>query len=137
MSSIAQQQAQIVVVDPFPSDYAELTAEAEAHGVAWKAYTCGSDLLRSGDLRDVLCWIVQIELPDLGGVELLRMLSKCQPTTPALLVSNEYSQRAEVEVLSSGLGQYACKPLPMEWFSKWATRPVENPRKRGRRLLAS
>ncbi len=113
-TQLLQREAAIVVVDPVPDDYLALAAEVESYDLDWRHFETADDLLRYSPAGDVVCWIIHAELPDVRGIELARMLPQRPKQAPLFVVTNAYRAEIELDVLASGVGHYACKPLPLE-----------------------
>ena len=127
-TKISTGQAQIVVVDPNPEEYALEVCHADLFEAEWRFIRTADDLLRGGPWCNVRRWIVHAELPDMSGIELARQLSSRHPEVPVLVVSDSYCSALETEVLASGVAHYGCKPLSTDWLRQWiGAGPVRRP----------
>jgi DNA-binding response OmpR family regulator len=101
----------ILVVDPKQSDYDCLLrlAVAEGHEVRFLA-TAGAALRQRHEIRGGLM-IINVELPDRSGFDLVEMLQPSLKGTTVFLVGDRYAVEDEVRALRLGVSSYLCKPL--------------------------
>lgn len=101
----------ILIVDPKQSDYDCLLrlATAEGHEVRFFA-TAGAVLRQRHDMRGGLM-IINVELPDRSGFDLVEMLQPSLKSTTVFLVGDRYTVEDEVRALQLGVSSYLCKPL--------------------------
>ena len=55
--------------------------------------------------------IINVELPDLSGFDLVEMLRPIPKGTAVFLVGDQYALEDELRALRLGVGSYLCKPL--------------------------
>ena len=55
--------------------------------------------------------IINVELPDLSGFDLVEMLQPFPKGTTVFLVADQYAVEDEVRALRLGVSSYLCKPL--------------------------
>jgi two-component system, OmpR family, response regulator len=102
---------QILVVDPQPSDYDCLLPAAAADGCEIRFFATGRAMLhQSREMRGGLV-IVNVQLPDLSGFDLVEMLQPFPQGTAVFLVADRYAVEDEVRALRLGVSSYLCKPL--------------------------
>ena len=103
--------ARIFVVDSKQSDYDDLLGIAVADGCEVRFLTTGRAALRQWrEVRGGLL-IINVELPDLSGFDLVEMLQPFPKGTIVFLVANQYAVEDEVRALRLGVNSYLCKPL--------------------------
>jgi FixJ family two-component response regulator len=101
----------ILVVDPEQSDYDCLLPLAVADGCEIRFFATGGAMLRrKREMRDGLV-IVNVELPDFSGFDLVEMLQPFPQGTAVFLVADRYAVEDEVRALRLGVSSYLCKPL--------------------------
>jgi DNA-binding response OmpR family regulator len=101
----------ILVVDPKPSDYDCLLPAAAAEGCEVRFFAAGRAVLRHRrEMRGGLV-IINVELPDLSGFDLVEMLQPFPTGTAVFLVADRYAVEDEVRALRLGVSSYLCKPL--------------------------
>ena len=64
-----------------------LDALLESAGHAVRTYEHGQQLLDDPDLSDIACLVVDQKMPDMSGLELLRMLNETGRSIPSLLIT--------------------------------------------------
>jgi len=106
-------RTRIAVVDPRPSEYRPLFARLRSAEVDYAS--SGEEALRQTRFSRASLWMVAAELPDMNGIELCRAL-RPRVRVPLLLVAEEYGPQLELDVLSTGGVQLACKPLCREYL---------------------
>ena len=85
--------------------------------------------------------MINTQLPDMSGLELVRLLRRRLSGSPVTMVSDEYRVADELQVMRLGTAAYVSKPLDMHWVREFAqgaaaeqssARPVEE----GQRMVA-
>lgn len=101
----------IFVVDPKQFDYDCLLrwAAVEGHEVRFFA-TARAALRQRHEMRGVLM-IINVELPDRSGFDLVEMLKPSLKGTTVLLVGDRYAVQDELRAHRLGVSSYLCKPL--------------------------
>jgi len=82
-------------------------------------HTCESSLkaLRLVNQTDFDAIVVDIKMPELDGLELLRQIRKTRPATPVLVITGYYGSYGEVlEALRAGATDFIHKPMEWEHF---------------------
>ena len=116
--------SRIVVVDAHPNDYDSLASANSSSRVAFQFHRDGRSVLRDeGQSCPELC-VININLPDMSGLDLYDMLTERWPGVPVYFVGDDYRPEDEVLARSSGATFYFCKPLQREWLSAAATAVV-------------
>ncbi len=77
----------VAVVDDDQSILRSLEYLLESADHAVRLFTSGTALLGSGCLPDVDCLISDIDMPDIDGFELLRLIYAIRPDLPAILIT--------------------------------------------------
>lgn len=88
-------------------------AIVEAVGASFrvKAFSSGQEFLALADAVRPGCVIAQLDLPDIGGIELLEKLHVCQLDFPAILVSSATDVRTVVKALKAGAVDFLEQPV--------------------------
>jgi DNA-binding response OmpR family regulator len=105
-----------MVVDPNEGDYRQLLMHAESLGVHFRFTHTGAEALACRTLDKIAAWLINIQLPDMTGLELYHFLSQRQTQAPVLIVDNQYAEDREVTVLATGRLHYLCKPVNAYWI---------------------
>lgn len=117
MVARATQQPQVCVVDANRDDY--LALASEMHQSGYDVVVCGSGraALRHDPSNPPELWVVNMNLPDMSGPDLLSMLRWRYPQVPICLVSDDYRVEDEISARCSGAELYVCKPVASEWLT--------------------
>lgn len=102
-------RSHIVVVDTHPRDYRGLTVQAGEQGWNLHFLTRGRAALQFGAWNSVDLWLINSQLPDFCGIELLRMLHERVATSRVFIVADEYDVLQERAACAFGVGSYLCK----------------------------
>jgi len=106
---------EIVIVDPRISDY-EAWADAAADADFCFCST-GREALEHAPAGAPL-WLINAELPDMAGLELIELLRPRLRGKPVFLVADRYDPAYELAALQRGSLHFACKPLPATWLDQ-------------------
>lgn len=117
MNACTSQQPTICIVDANRDDYRDLVSEMSQAG--YDVITCdsGRAALRHDPSNSPELWVVNMNLPDMSGPDLLSMLRWRYPQTPICLVSDSYEAEDEIAARCSGAELYVCKPVASEWLT--------------------
>lgn len=107
---------QVFVVDPKKNDYLDLQSSMADSGYRVQVCNSGRAALRIDAEQAPELWIVNMNLPDMTGPDLISMLRWRYPKTPICLVSDDYSVEDEINARSTGAELYLCKPIEPEWL---------------------
>jgi DNA-binding NtrC family response regulator len=86
--------------------------EKEGHQVA--TYASGEELLREFDPRPCDLIFLDVVLPGLDGMEVLRRVKARRPETDVILITGHASLDAAVGAIKEGAYYYLAKPLKLE-----------------------
>ena len=123
----ASSQSRLVIVDPLLDDYRDLVEPALKHLLRLTLTTTGSNALRLVPSFTDALWLLNPQLPDMDGLDLLEMLHSLQGNLRAVVIDNQYDHRREKRALELRAVQYVCKPLNLSWLKTWQGAPKEMP----------
>lgn len=106
----------LFVVDSRPQDYDALIPAAEAESFATHVATSGEDALRLPRRTSSGLWLINTQLPDMAGVDLLSLLGRGERASTYALVGDAYSHEDEVAARREGATIYVCKPPQTNWL---------------------
>jgi len=122
MKRIRATPLQIVIVDECPGDYA-IFRPLQQHGeLELQFITTGSDALRRSQRSSVNLWLINTQLPDLSGFDVVEMLQPIPPGTAVFLIGNRYHSADELSALRLGVSKYLVKPLSCDWLTDFRLR---------------
>ena len=108
----------IVVVDSRPVDYVTFAPWARANVVEFRFLSCGLNALRMARAVKPTLWIINVELPEMTGFDLLKMLRGTIEDHLVVMVADQYQPQNELRSAELNASFFACKPLDVSWFDK-------------------
>jgi DNA-binding response OmpR family regulator len=105
----------ITVVDQCFDDYANLQNDMREAAIRWNFVSTGHDALHLVRIQPVDLWLINIQLPDMSGLDLCSML-KNQADCVIYLVTDCYNEKIEREARIRGAALFVCKPAQAEWI---------------------
>ncbi|HEY3392534.1 MAG TPA: response regulator [Lacipirellulaceae bacterium] len=106
----------VVVADKKLNDYGPLVVELSERGVRVGLFSTGEEALRAASGNAATLWVVNVSLPDMTGVALLKLVRRRLPRSTVFLVGDEYSAADELAVRAAGATAYVCKPPSAAWL---------------------
>ena len=106
----------ICVVDATPDDYDAVADTIPSQEGQLQFVPSGRAALRIDPALDPDLWIINMDLPDMSGLDLYPMIRSRFPSVPIYLVANQHSTDNEIRARSSGATMYFRKPLQSEWL---------------------
>ena len=104
--------ARVLVVDDEPSILRAVAANLRARGYEALTAASGRAALRMIETHQPDCILLDLGLPDVGGLEVLRRL-RALATTPVVIVSAVDDERDKATALDLGADDYVTKPFTM------------------------
>lgn len=80
--------------------------------------------------------VLDLKLPDIDGIEVLRRIRAAQPRVEAILLTGDYSTEAAVAAIKAGASDYLTKPVDVERFRQALGSSVESIRRHQELQLA-
>jgi len=102
--------AVVLVVEDDDAARATLIRDLEAHGYEVDAAEDGATALRRWESRRPDVVLLDLGLPDIDGLDLIRRIRRDAPT-PIVILSGRYEEREKVEALDRGADDYVTKPF--------------------------
>ncbi len=112
----ATPQLDLLIVDSNRVQYPTLATSAKKAELEFAHAYDGHQALRFAAPHSPRLWIVNMVLPDMTGVELLRLIKAKRPSVPFYLISDTYSAEDELAARVAGASGYLSKPLSLTWF---------------------
>jgi DNA-binding response OmpR family regulator len=112
----------VVVVDPRVADYVDMIESAT--GNAWTIHFLrnGHDALRAAARVSADLWIINVDLPDIDGLDVVEMLGPYVSPSDIFVIADEYHESDEMRALALGVAVFLCKPLDADWLRQWCPR---------------
>lgn len=107
----------IVIVDADPEGYEEELHGSELEPKRLEFFATAREVLRSSRLQSPELCVVNMQLPDMSGLDLYQMLVERWPGVPIYLVGDHYNPEDEIRARCSGATLYFCKPLEPGWLT--------------------
>ena len=110
--SAAQEAPPVVgVIDPDPAARAALKALLQPVGVELATFDSAESYLLSGSARKVACLIVDLMLPGMSGLELLRRLRSNGNDVPVIVLADESDVPTAVAAMREGASDFIERPM--------------------------
>lgn len=101
----------VFVVDDHPVVRASITALLDLSGFHVKTFVSAEEFLISFEPRMCGCLLLDVRLPGMSGVELLKTIRARGATLPVLMVSGHASTEVRNEAMSHGALAFLDKPV--------------------------
>ena len=115
-TSVGKSPPIVVIVDANPSDYVSLAPLVEAGEIDIRFLLSGRSAMREGRYLAAPLWMININLPDHNGFDVLEMYFQRKTTPLILMVADEYAPEDELRALELGVAKYLCKPVDPAWL---------------------
>ncbi len=102
----------VLVVEDDPATLRAVTAGLDGHGYAVVATRDGASALRAWDLGRPDLVLLDLGLPDMSGLDVIRRIRR-DALTPILILSARDQERDKVGALDLGADDYVTKPFGM------------------------
>ena len=116
MITQVRKPAKIVVVDPQPNDYDAILRNQSLSRIDFQFHGNGRSLLRDQTTEHPDLCVINVNLPDMSGIDVFKMVDQRWPGVPVYLVGDDYRPEDEIKARISGAMCYFCKPLQGAWL---------------------
>jgi two-component system, chemotaxis family, CheB/CheR fusion protein len=100
----------VVIIDPDPAARAAMQTALRPLGVEVLSFDSAESYLLSGSARSLACLIVDLLLPGMSGLELLRRLRSSGSNVPVILLAEEADVATAVAAMREGATDFIEKP---------------------------
>jgi DNA-binding NtrC family response regulator len=116
----------VLVVDDEPHVLKLVERFAEKRGFHVVTRDNGRDALR--DIRKLAIELAMLDLrlPDVGGLDILKAIREASPECQVILMTGEATVDTAIEAIKLGAADYVSKPLDLEWFGRLLEQIREN-----------
>lgn len=80
-------------------------------GFRSEPFACAREFLESPLLGEVSCAILDVLMPDMGGLELQRQLARTRPWLPVIFITARANERDEAQAMAAGAVTMLRKPV--------------------------
>ncbi|GGF68225.1 two-component response regulator [Azorhizobium oxalatiphilum] len=105
------EQRRIAIVDDDPFIRAALGRLIRSSGYEVLLFESAEALLAYGDRQSLFCVLADIQMPDMGGIELIRMVSASSPALPIVAMTAYPGDAIRERALEAGAADYLTKPF--------------------------
>jgi FixJ family two-component response regulator len=111
---MAKQRATVMIVEDDSAQRQALSRLLIAMGYRVKAFASGVEFLQQGDERDLGCILLDLQLPDINGLELQKQLAtRIDHHYPIVFLTAHADIRSSVRAMKNGAVNYLQKPINM------------------------
>ena len=82
-----------------------------ASGLEAESYASGKDFLEASALREPDCVLLDLHMPVMSGLQVLRALQAARRTLPIVIITAHDAPEARDQCLAAGASAYLRKPL--------------------------
>jgi FixJ family two-component response regulator len=104
----------ISVVDDDQSVVEAMVSLLQSVGYQEKGFHSAEDFLKSRQLLDTACLILDVLMPSIGGFELQRRLVARNYRIPIIFITSFDSDDVRIRALQAGAVEFLCKPFSRE-----------------------
>ena len=118
MNARVRTQSLVTIVDDEPSIRKSLGRFLRSVGYQTAAFSSAEDFLARGCENDAACVILDIRLPGMDGLELLRYLADQRPGRSIVIVSGKVTENERIQAMMTGATAFLIKPFSDELLLK-------------------
>ena len=111
MDSTDEMKADILLVDDDVNFLQILSQRFEARGFKSDAVTSGEEALEKVKGRNYNIVILDLIMPGMGGIEVLKNIKKNYPALPVIILTGQGTTKKAVEAMKEGAMDYMEKPI--------------------------
>jgi DNA-binding NtrC family response regulator len=132
---LAGSSIRLVAVDDDPAAL-DILCTLVPDGISVQRYLTGQECLDAiqAELPEIA--ILDLKLPDMDGIEVLRRIRLAHPRIEAILLTGDYSTEAAVAAIKAGASDYLTKPVDVNRFREALGRSVQAIRRHQELLVA-
>jgi FixJ family two-component response regulator len=108
---MAQRRARIAIVDDDRPFRKALQRLLTASGLDTETYASGAEFLEAWGVRRPDCLLLDMQMPSLSGLAVLRHLAKTEHPPPTIIITNVDEPETRAQCLAAGAVGFLCKPV--------------------------
>jgi DNA-binding response OmpR family regulator len=103
------------IADPAPADYDQLIAELESTETELRFFTTANAAIsharQEGRSGSGMLWLVNSQLPDMRGADLVEILRGICGQAVLVIVDDQFNRQQEIAAVTAGATIYVYKPI--------------------------
>ena len=103
--------AVVAIVDDEDSVRKALSRLVRAAGFGVQAYPSGADFLQAVEQRPPHCVVLDLRMPHVGGLDVLRALKQAASQVPVVVITGDDTPESRAHAIEHGAKAYLCKPV--------------------------
>jgi len=107
-------ELRLLLVDDEVEFLEPMKARLERRGVTCGTASSGEDALRLLEMEHFDCAVVDVKMPGMDGLELLRRMRRTWPETAVVLLTGHASVELGVQGMELGAFEYLLKPVELD-----------------------
>ena len=119
MKRITPKSGVISIVDDDEIIRAALSSFVRSFGLTAHAFSSADEFLQSPHVTETSCLISDVQMPDLDGIELQRILGARGQRIPIIFLTGFPDEKVEVQAMTAGALCYLSKPFNDEQLLKY------------------
>jgi FixJ family two-component response regulator len=96
-------------------------------GLRAEAFASAGEFLQSSLVEETDCLVLDVSMPEMGGLELQRRLAETSQTIPIVFLSARASEEEERRALQAGAASFLRKPVSKEVLLHAIRAAIEGP----------
>jgi len=114
MPELPAARSLVVVVDDDPSIRRALARLLHSASLDVESFGSAGELLARDGLLRPACLVIDVHLPDMNGISLLRQLVAAEPGLPVVIITGDQDPELGRQALQQGAAAVLVKPLDEE-----------------------
>ena len=104
------------VVDDDANLLRAVTRLLRSHGYAARSYASASEFLSAGIPVGPTCLLLDLNMPEMTGLELQKVIADCQSRLPIVFISGQSDVPAAIRAMKAGAVDFLTKPFEGDAF---------------------
>jgi FixJ family two-component response regulator len=104
----------VAIVDDDRSVVEAVVSLIQSVGYKAKGFSSAEDFLKSRQLLNSACLILDVRMPSMGGFELQRRLAGTNCRIPIIFITSYDSEAVRIQASQAGAVGFLCKPFSQE-----------------------
>ena len=109
---MSSSKKEVVIVDDDRGMREALERLLAAAGYSTAAFSSAEGLLETGPVESAVCFVLDIHLPDLSGLDLYRRLNAAGLAAPVIFITAHDDEPSRAAAAGLGAAAYLAKPFP-------------------------